>query len=785
MGYLDKKMRRDLWRMKGRAIASVLLITLGSMLYVSFMTMMPSVQTFFYDFHEGSNFTDLEVYVNGSSMSVVDELENLDGVEAVEPRLVLYGALETSESQNVTAQIYGINSSRELLINKLTITKGEYLDSSYPNEILLEKSFAKTHEIDVGDEVTMFILQQRYTFTVRGLAVSPEFLFWSVDPQAMIPLPGTLAVVFMPLETLQQAHPAFTGAVNQFSFLLENGWEDEAARGRVLDSLENKTVVLTKEDIPAYTIIKEDLEQGEGSTGAMSLIFLLVAFFVVYSAYARLIASQRREIGVLRGLGYSRKRVLLSYVYIAAIMGLVGSALGVILSIPVGYYLSIWYVESIFGLTLGTVHFEISSAIVGLLFGPITAGLAAGLATISIIRLEAHEAIRGSTVDMKPVKKTILERIFGLFRGKKLSYATVYMCRNLSRRKIRSALMVGAIGGSFVLGVLGPGTVDAFVYSIDMAVEDIEKWDLLVEFSGIRNESQLGAISSPSVESYEPVLRLSGTLEIDGESAIGPIVGIPLDSQLHKFKIVKGRVFSNPNQTVITKMMASELGAGVGDTVTVKEFGDRQFEITGIAKDLLEGLFISIEDARTMMGGDYVTALYVTVSDGQISEAEDYFRTYPGVSTITKRTEVSKGLKDFLESFTAAMYVFSLIGIIMTVLVVTNIVMVSVMERYVEYGQMKAIGYRQRTIRRIVLSETLILATIGVIVGIPLYWLSGEWFAIVMEEFFSFYQNVLTWPPILGMAIVTVIVALLAALPAVRYLGKMKVATVISERQFG
>ena len=35
MGYLDRKMRRDLWRMKGRAIASVLLITMGSMLYVA------------------------------------------------------------------------------------------------------------------------------------------------------------------------------------------------------------------------------------------------------------------------------------------------------------------------------------------------------------------------------------------------------------------------------------------------------------------------------------------------------------------------------------------------------------------------------------------------------------------------------------------------------------------------------------------------------------------------------------------------------------------------------
>jgi ABC-type antimicrobial peptide transport system permease subunit len=84
-----------------------------------------------------------------------------------------------------------------------------------------------------------------------------------------------------------------------------------------------------------------------------------------------------------------------------------------------------------------------------------------------------------------------------------------------------------------------------------------------------------------------------------------------------------------------------------------------------------------------------------------------------------------------------------------------------------------------------VLSEVLILAISGVIIGVPLYWLVGEWFAVIMEEFFSFYENIIVWEPMIGMAIVTIIVALLAALPAVRHLGKMEVATVISERQFG
>jgi putative ABC transport system permease protein len=787
MGYLDRKMRRDLWRMKGRAIASVLLITMGSMLYVAFLAMMPSVQVFFYDFYDDSDFTDLEVYVGREPISVTAELQNIAGVEAVEPRLIFPANVRLKDSDEVSAQLFGINSSRELLVNRLTMVEGEYLNPSYPDEVLLEKNFAINNDYGVGDNIEVFTSNQSVTYRIRGIAVSPEFMFWAINPQAMIPLPGTLAVIFMPLESLQQLAPIYQGAVNQFSFLLEEGSE-EVAQTEIVTTL-SPYLVLAKEDIPAYTYIKEDLEQGGGSAGAMAFIFLLVAFFVVYSAYARLVASQRREIGVLRGLGYSRKRILFSYIYIAAITGLIGSVIGVLISIPLGFGLSEWYVDLVFGLKLETVFFNMQAAIEGILFGPITAGLAAAVATIRIIRLEAHEAIRGSTVDMKPVKKTALERIFGVFRGKKLSYPTIYMSRNLSRRRIRSALLVLAIGGSFVLGAMGPLMLDSLVISVDLALDDIEEWDLLVEFAPNATAADVNAMSSDQslVEDTESVQRLGGTLHLNGESMLANIVGIQVDSQLHNPKIVEGREFAGATEAMVTSLIANEIGADVGDTIVVEvEEGVRwTFTIVGITQDFLEGFYVSSSATENIAGSSNVTALYVSTVDGRMAEAESHFRSFGIVSSVTEKSEVSQGLKDLLYSFGAAMYIFSLLGILMTVLVVTNVVMISVMERYVEYGQMKAIGYKQKTIRRIVLSETMILASLGVVVGIPLYWLVGEWFAVIMEEFFSFYQNVITWQPLLAMGIVTIIVALLATVPAVRHLKKMEVATVISERQFG
>ncbi|TET90717.1 MAG: FtsX-like permease family protein [Methanomassiliicoccales archaeon] len=787
MAYIDKKMGRDLWRMKGRAIASVLLITMGSMMFAGFLSMMPNVEGFFRDYNEEMNFADLEVFVDYTPLSVITQLGDIPGVKDVDARLEESARIETSQLEDTAAKLLGIDASRHPYVNDIKVTKGEYLNSSYPDEVLLEKGFAERNNLDVGDELTTTIYTQTVTFRIRGLAVSPEFLIFLVDPAAMIPLPGTLAIIWVPLETLQD-NVSKPGEVNQFSFTYEDSADENDIRNQIraiLYAPGKHIFELPKEKIPSYSYLKEDLDQGGEVSAAFAMIFLLVAFFVVYSAYARLIASQRREIGVLRGLGYSRRRVLFSYIYTAAILGLVGSIIGVVLSAPLGYGLSIFYVEMSFGLTPETFDFDILSAVIALAFGPITAGLAAGLASRRITKLEAHEAIRGSTFDVKPVKVTLLERILGVFRGKKLSYTTKYMSRNLSRRKIRSFFVTAAIAGSLALAAMGPLMVDSMFLSVDEALETTEKWDFLAEFSPSQNQSTLDSISSQDVSRIEPVLRLGGVIE-GGEVSFLNIIGIPRNSQLHVFNLRDGKAFSSSGEAVLSSILAKELDLKVGANISlVVGTVPAQFEITGISAEFLEGLYVNIDDARAIDGSTNATAAYVLAVDGRVSNARAEFESLSYVSAITSKEEVSQGLRDLLEPFMSFIYVFALIGLLMAVLVVSNIVMVSVLERYVEYGQLKALGYGQRKIRGMVLSESLALAVVGVIVGIPLTFLIMEAFVPMMTDFFSYYKTFITPIPIIGTSVAIILVSILATLPAARHLGKMELSSVISERQFG
>jgi putative ABC transport system permease protein len=69
---------------------------------------------------------------------------------------------------------------------------------------------------------------------------------------------------------------------------------------------------------------------------AMSLLALLVGVFLIFSAVSFAVVQRRRVIGVLRALGATRSRVLAMILTEALMLGVVGSALGLLLGVVIG-----------------------------------------------------------------------------------------------------------------------------------------------------------------------------------------------------------------------------------------------------------------------------------------------------------------------------------------------------------------------------------------------------------------------------------------------------------------
>ena len=121
---------------------------------------------------------------------------------------------------------------------------------------------------------------------------------------------------------------------------------------------------------------------------AMSLLALLVGLFLIFNSVSFSVLQRRHLIGVLRGLGITRKQVFAIILAEAALLGVVASLLGVVLGVLLGEQLLALVSRSIndlyFRLSVTNVSIAPASVAKGLI-----AGIGAALAAATVRALEA------------------------------------------------------------------------------------------------------------------------------------------------------------------------------------------------------------------------------------------------------------------------------------------------------------------------------------------------------------------------------------------------------------
>ncbi|MGQ0836164.1 MAG: ABC transporter permease [Gammaproteobacteria bacterium] len=106
---------------------------------------------------------------------------------------------------------------------------------------------------------------------------------------------------------------------------------------------------------------------------AMSLLALLVGALLVYSAISFAVVQRRRTLGILRALGVTRRKVLTTVLLEAAVLGIVGAAIGVAIGIWIGREL-----VTLVSRTINDLYFVVSVREVVLSSGSIAKALATG-----------------------------------------------------------------------------------------------------------------------------------------------------------------------------------------------------------------------------------------------------------------------------------------------------------------------------------------------------------------------------------------------------------------------
>ena len=787
-------MNRELAKSKYRAVGSGALVLVAVAAFISFSAMMPSTQRALETMVEEQNISDFIVHVGEGDVSDTELVEGIQGVAKVDYRVTVSSKAKYVDAdgveQLVPSTLVGIEPDALPSVNTLSIKAddGTYFVGDGNGTVLMEGGFAYGEDISPGDSVEVQTSVGYVEYDIVGLAFSPEHIMMPFNPQSVIPLPGSLAIIYMPIDSLREAFGFPDGYINELLFLFDGTAEPDTVMNGITEALSADTITFTqqRDELYGYSLIKEDLEQGGGFTGAIALLILMAAFFVTYSFFSRVVDEERKQIGVMRALGYSRGSVLASYLYMASLIGLGGSIAGVLLGVPIGRWLAGVYIDMAIHGELANLVLHTDVVVLGLLFGPLTTGIACAIAVWGTVSMEPHEAIKDMRTQKVRRRRPEAARAN---RGHWISYITLYTLRSTFRHRRRTVFTVVAIGFSIVLGAMSFLMVESLANSISKSVSENENWDLVVDYSYPLNGTTAGAVTADGVSDRVQISKLAVVWQRDGSREQAMVTGLPAGQQLHEFALIDGSAASDSGEVMIGYAMSKDYGIETGDGLTLSTSrGEVELVVSGVLADTIGEIVVDMEVVDQLTATPVFAGMYVACTPGTEDQVISDLEMLPYIANVQKKDDIKSGIVEFMQSYNAALYAFSLVGVSIATLTIANVVFMGVLERQREYGQLRAVGYRSRDVSKSVVTEILAMIAMGSALAVPLVLLVLEAMVGMFREFWPTYSTVLylqDWYGYVAVVLLTTVFGLLAAVPGIRFLSKMDIAKTVSGGRFG
>ena len=305
-----------------RTLLTAVGIVLGVGIVFGVLTLSNTMSATFKDlFTRAYGSSDLTITAAGGSggfdQKVVEKVRGHEGVNSAAPRYSFSSSLILEKKNGLpevrSMRLFGVEPRSASLATGFELTGGHFPRSD--NELTLDGSSAESAGLNVGDRVTVGTPEGPKKLKLVGLLRIPGGSF------------GGLAFGMVPLSFGQEVFDKR----DQIS-----GIAVEAAEGVSVSDLRNSLDNKLGEGLQ----VERSETRSQQITGQLqgfkiALLFfagtsLFVGAFLVFNALSMTVLERTRELGMLRALGSTRAMIARSVVLEAAILGALGSLLGVL-----------------------------------------------------------------------------------------------------------------------------------------------------------------------------------------------------------------------------------------------------------------------------------------------------------------------------------------------------------------------------------------------------------------------------------------------------------------------
>ena len=355
---------------------------------------------------------------------------------------------------------------------------------------------------------------------------------------------------------------------------------------------------------------------------------------------------------------------------------------------------------------------------------------------------------------------------------------TMITRQNLLAQKTSFLISVGGIALSVFLISFLLSLFQGWNLSVGRFVErvDADIWvaregtsDFLNAASILPATMEEELLALPGVDGVDPIIVRPMNVGTGGEETSTHLVGYRVAGGAggplaHK----QGEEAPGPGEAVIDTAFAKRAGVGLGDEIVAS---GQPLEVVGVSTGgdfvFSQTTFVSLETARDLLGMETLNTFYLLhLAAGADPEAvaAEVEQSFPGVAAFSGE-EFAKVTRDRIMSnivpiLFVILFLAFVVGVAITGLTTYN----STIQRAREYGILKAIGFTNGYLFRLVLEQSLATGLLGFVIGVGLSVVGGQFASDLVPQFITLIR----WQDILLVLGTTLLMSMIAALLPVR-----------------
>lgn len=718
---LDRKLLRDLSRLKGQAFAVGVIVACGVAILIMALGALASLEQSRNAYYERYRFADVFADVKRAPERLIGDVRDIDGIRMADPRITRIVTLDIEGlGEPANAQLVSIPDEGRPVLNDLLLHEGRWPSLIRPDEAIISKAFADAHTYRPGDQVRAILNGRARNIEIVGIGDSPEFV-WTIGLGSLLPDDKRFGIFWMRKQALEAAFD-LDGAFNSLSVSLL----PDASEPAVINALDELLApygaigAYGREDQASNAFVESEMTQLVAMARIIPPVFLIVSALLIHAILSRLIAVERQQIGLLKAFGYGNSEIAWHYVKLALVLTSGGVLAGIIAGRLLARLVTHLYSDTMRFPEIVQV-LEPSAFSISIIAAISAATLGALNAALKAARLKPAEA-------MNPAPPTIYRR--GLLQrlgfGPQLDEPTRMILRHLTRWPVRAGMTLFGIAAAMALLV---GTLFAFDSTDDM-IDTIyyrtDVYDAAVTFVEPQNRAALHEIASlPAVLAAEPRRDVYVRFRHGVFTERNTLMGLPLDARTK-------RLLNNNDESVpvsdygltLSSQLAKMLNIGIGESVTIEVLEGRRptinVPVTAIIEEWVGATaYMEISQInRLLQEGGAISGVFVRLDPDLADQFNEAILDRPKVASVALRSAAIDTFQETLEeTITIMMTIYSLIGGSIAAGVVYNAARISLTERSRELASLRVLGFTRSEAAYILLGELAILTVAAIPVG--------------------------------------------------------------------